>query len=80
VPLELLAFGAASTVGRLRAIGEAVLRDSPPSPDGGLIADLDCDVGDPGRLAADLDADPGIAGHGLFPPILVSRVLIGGES
>ncbi len=79
VPLELLAFGAASTIARLAAIGEAVLRDAPPSPDGGLIADLHCDPGDPARLAADLDADPGVAAHGLFPPALVSRVLIGGE-
>lgn len=80
VPLELLAFGAAATIARLRAIGEAVLRDSPPSPDGGLIADLDCDIGDPERLAADLDADPGVAEHGLFAPSLVTSVLIGGES
>jgi ribose 5-phosphate isomerase A len=80
VPLELLAFGAASTIARLRVIGEAVLRDSPPSPDGGLIADLDCDLSDPERLAMALEADPGIAGHGLFPPTLVSRLLIGGES
>ena len=68
VPLELFAFGAAATIARLRELGKSRLRDAPPSPDGGLIADLHCDLGDPGRLAADLDADPGVAAHGLFPP------------
>lgn len=79
LPLELLSFGAGATIARLGTIGEVVLRDTPPSPDGGLIADLDCAMPDPGELAVSLDADPGVAGHGLFPPGLVSDVLIGGE-
>ena len=76
VPLELFAFGAASTLARL---GDGVeLRDVPRSPDNGLIADYnDTELGDPAVLAARLDADPGIAAHGLFPPSMVSEVLVG---
>ncbi len=51
--------------------------DTPPSPDGGVIADYRGDVGDPAALAAMLEADPGIAAHGLFPASMVSDVLIG---
>jgi ribose 5-phosphate isomerase A len=36
VPLELLSYGLKAT---LRALGATELRDAPPSPDGGLIAD-----------------------------------------
>ena len=36
VPLELSTFGLRAT---LRALGEVELRDAPPSPDGGVIAD-----------------------------------------
>ena len=75
VPLELFAFGIASTLARLGA--EVELRDVPPSPDGGLIADYRGPIGDPGDLAARFDADAGVAGHGLFPPAMVSEVLIG---
>jgi ribose 5-phosphate isomerase A len=74
VPLELLAFGAPAT---LRALGPAALRDVPPSPDGGLIADWTGPVDDPAALAARLDAIPGVVEHGLFPPALVSDVLVG---
>jgi ribose 5-phosphate isomerase A len=76
VPLELFAFGLASTLARL---GDDVgLRpDTPPSPDGGLIADYRGPVGDPAELAARLEADPGVAAHGLFPPDIVSEVLVG---
>jgi ribose 5-phosphate isomerase A len=73
VPLEILAFGAAST---LRRLADARLRDAPPSPDGGLIADWHGDVGDPAKLAARLAGTPGVVDHGLFPPELVSDVLI----
>ena len=75
VPLELFAFGAASTLARLGS--EVELRDVPPSPDGGVIADYRGAIGDPAALAARLDADPGIAAHGLFGPEMVSEVLIG---
>ena len=49
----------------------------PPSPDGGLIADYLGAVGDPAELAARLSATPGVVEHGLFPPELVSEVLVG---
>ncbi len=76
VPLELFGFGAASTLARLG--GDVTLRDAPPSPDGGVIADYHGDgLDDPAALAARLEADPGVAAHGLFPPDMVSEVLIG---
>lgn len=74
VPLELLSYGVASTLAR---IGQARLRDVPPSPDGGLIADYQGPVGDPADLAARLAATPGVVEHGLFPPELVSEILVG---
>src|SRR3954471_23319319 len=70
VPLELFGFGAASTLARLG--GDVELRDAPPSPDGGLIADYrGSGLDDPRALAARLEADPGGAPHGLFPPDIV---------
>jgi len=74
VPLELAAFGLQAT---LRALGDATLRDSPPTLDGGLVADYTGDIGNPAQLAAHLDAMPGVVSHGLFPPSLVSLVLVG---
>ena len=73
IPLELLAFGLAST---LRDLADAVLRDVPVTPDGGVIADYHGAVGDPAALAARLDAVPGLVSHGLFPPSMVSTVLV----
>lgn len=76
VPLELFDFGAASTLARLG--DEVELRDGPPSPDGGLIADYrGPGLDDPAALAARLEADPGVAAHGLFPPAMVTEVLVG---
>jgi ribose 5-phosphate isomerase A len=75
VPLELLAFGLASTLARLGS--EVTLRDVPRSPDGGVIADYRGEIGDPAALAARLEADPGVTSHGLFPPDMVSDVLVG---
>jgi ribose 5-phosphate isomerase A len=75
VPLELFGFGAASTLGRLGS--EVEPRDVPASPDGGVIADYRGPIGDPAELAARFDADAGVAAHGLFPPAMVSEVLIG---
>jgi ribose 5-phosphate isomerase A len=75
VPLELFCFGLASTLARLGA--EAQPRDVPPSPDGGVIVDYRGDIADPAELAARLEADPGVAAHGLFPPAMVSDLLIG---
>jgi len=79
IPLELHAFGLASTLARLGAeLGEVAPRpDTPPSPDGGVIADLRGDVGDPAELAARLSAIPGVVDHGLFPPAMVAEVLVG---
>ena len=77
VPLELLPFGVAAT---LRALGHAELRGVPRSPDGGLIADYLGPVDDPADLAAELASTPGVVEHGLFPPELVSEILVGREA
>ena len=75
IPLELLQYGLASTLARL---GHARVREgAPPSPDNGVIADWTDSVGDPAELAARLAAEPGVVEHGLFPPKLVSDVLVG---
>jgi ribose 5-phosphate isomerase A len=74
VPLELLAFGLESTLARLT---HARLRDVPPSPDGGVIADYTGPIGRPAELAAWLESTPGVVEHGLFPPGMVTTVLIG---
>jgi ribose 5-phosphate isomerase A len=76
VPLELLAFGVAAT---LRALGVAELRDVRSSPDGGVIADYLGPIEDPNELAERLAAIPGVVEHGLFPPALVSELLVGRE-
>jgi len=77
IPLELLPFGLAATLARL---GQVTLRDVPPSPDGGVIADYETEVGDPAELAARLAATPGVVDHGLFEPELVAEVLIASGS
>ena len=74
VPLELHRFGLAAT---LHELGHAKLRDAPQSPDGGVIADYTGAVGDPASLTQALDAVPGVIEHGLFPPTMVSEVLVG---
>jgi ribose 5-phosphate isomerase A len=74
VPLELAKFGLAAT---LRELGQVELRDAPESPDGGLIADYGGPMSDPAELAARLAATPGVVEHGLFPPELVSEVIVG---
>ena len=55
----------------------AVLRDAPPTPDAGVLADYHGAFDDPADLAAVLDAVPGVVSHGLFPPSMVTTVLIG---
>lgn len=77
VPLELFAFGLRSTLERLGP--EVEPRDVPHSPDDGVIADYRGEIGDPTTLAARLEADPGVAAHGLFPPDMVSELLVGAE-
>ncbi len=74
IPLELLEFGLRST---LAGLGSVELRDLPASPDGNVLANYTGAVGDPREMARRLDAVPGIVEHGLFPPEMVSLVLIG---
>ncbi|MQA74900.1 MAG: ribose 5-phosphate isomerase A [Solirubrobacterales bacterium] len=74
VPLELHRFGLAAT---LRELGPVEVRDAPPSPDGGVIADYTGEVGDPAELAERLAAVPGVVQHGLFPAAMVSEAYIG---
>jgi len=78
VPLELLEFGLGSSLRLVGRLGPVRLREVPPSPDGGVIADLFGPVDDPAALAAELDAIAGVVAHGLFPPSLVSEVIVGG--
>ncbi len=73
IPLELLAFGLEST---LRLLAPTALRSTPPTPDGGLLADYLGPVGDPDQLAARLSQTPGVIEHGLFPPHLTSEILV----
>ena len=73
VPLELSAFGLAATLARL---GSVALRDTPRSPDGGVIADYTGSFDDPRELALRLSGEPGVVEHGLFPPELVSDVIV----
>jgi ribose 5-phosphate isomerase A len=73
VAVEILAYGVRAT---LRRIAPAELRPSAPSPDGGLIADFRGEIGDPAELAARLAGAPGVVEHGLFPPELVTEVLV----
>jgi ribose 5-phosphate isomerase A len=73
VPLELSAFGLAAT---LRRLGAVALRDTERSPDGGLIADFTGSVGEPQELADRLAAEPGVIEHGLFPPGIVSEIVV----
>jgi ribose 5-phosphate isomerase A len=74
VPLELVDFGVHSTLARL---GQVDLRDVPPSPDGGIIADWRGELDDPAEVAAMLSAAPGVVDHGLFPPSMVADVIVG---
>jgi len=76
IPLELFAFGLESTLARLG--DDVTLRpDTPPSPDGGVIADYrGPGREDPASLMVRLEGDPGVAAQGLFPPSLVSEVFI----
>jgi ribose 5-phosphate isomerase A len=76
IPLELFAFGLASTLERL-GDDVALRAGTAPSPDGGLIADYSGPGReDPATLAPRLEADPGVAAQGLFPPALVSDLFI----
>ncbi len=75
VPLELHAFGLAST---LRRVPAAEVRGGwPPSPDHGVIADWHGDIpADPAALADTLANTTGVVDHGLFEPAITSDVLV----
>lgn len=78
VPLELLAFGTASTLRRLATLGPVRPRPGVGlSPDGGIICDYFGPADDPEALAAALHAVPGLVEHGLFPPAMVADLIIG---
>jgi ribose 5-phosphate isomerase A len=78
IPLELLRFGLDATVDALNQSGQVVIRaSSPPSPDGGVIADWHGPFADPGALAGFFDSVPGVVSHGLFAPDMVSDVVVG---
>jgi ribose 5-phosphate isomerase A len=57
-------------------MGTVALRHVSPSPDGGVIADWTGPVDDLRELSARLAATPGVVDHGLFPPELVSDVIV----
>lgn len=77
VPLELMEFGLEATLSALRS---ATLRPGAPlSPDGGVIADWTGPLDDPAALAVTLAAVPGVVDHGLFPPAMVTDVIVGGD-
>jgi ribose 5-phosphate isomerase A len=74
IPLELVAFGVGST---MRRLGPVTRRDVPRSPDGGLIADYSGSFDAPVVLASFFESMPGVVEHGLFPPALVTTVIVG---
>jgi len=74
VPVELLAFGLGATLARLEQVR---LRKAPQTPDGGVLADWSEPFDDPTELATLLGETPGVVEHGLFPPGLVSEILVG---
>jgi ribose 5-phosphate isomerase A len=76
VPLELLEFGLAATLQRLETVQ---LRDVPPSPEGGIIADFTGEFEDPEELSGRLSSTVGVVEHGLFPAEMVSDVIVARE-
>ena len=73
IPVELLEYGLGSTLRQLQPIG---VRDIPRSPDGGVIADYHGPVDDYAATAAMLSSTPGVVGHGLFEPSMVTDIII----
>ncbi len=74
VPLELSSFGLAAT---LFELNECTVRVASLSPDGGVLADYHGGVAVPHDLARRLSQIPGVVAHGLFPPEMVSELLVG---
>jgi ribose 5-phosphate isomerase A len=77
VPLEVMRFGLRATLRRIEALGPVRRRDAAPTPEGNVLADFFGPVDDPAALALALKAIPGVVDHGLFPPDVVSEVLVG---
>jgi ribose 5-phosphate isomerase A len=78
VPLEVMRFGLAATVRRLGELGPVEVRpDMPPTPDGNVIVDYMGPIGDRDELSVALDAVVGVVDHGLYPPSMITEVLIG---
>lgn len=78
VPLEVLRFGLPATLRRLAELGGAEVRaDALPTADGNVLVDFVGKVEDPATLSSELAEVPGVVEHGLFPPDLVSEVLVG---
>jgi ribose 5-phosphate isomerase A len=71
-------FGIQATLRRLSEFGPAEIRgDLSPTPDGNVIVDLHGPLGDPVERSAALEAVAGVIDHGLYPPQMVSEVLVG---
>ena len=76
IPLEVLSFGLGATTQGLSALGRVQRRDG-VTPDGNVLLDLFGPVENPEGLSRTLDGTPGVVAHGLFPPDLVTEVLVG---
>ncbi len=76
VPLELLGFGLEATRRAIGPSGVCKLRSAPRTPDGGVLADYTGEIGDPHALACRLATTAGVVEHGLFPPRLVSEIVV----
>ncbi|HEX8099165.1 MAG TPA: ribose-5-phosphate isomerase RpiA [Actinomycetota bacterium] len=76
VPLEVLPFGLGATIRTLSELGPVTRRDG-VTADGNILLDFLGPVDDAATLTAKLDAVPGMVGHGIFPPDLVSEVIVG---
>jgi ribose 5-phosphate isomerase A len=81
VPIELVAFGWRTTVGRIAALlPGAARREGPPSDNGGVIVDAPLPAGaDLRAIDRALKAMTGVVDHGLFLD-LAPTVVVGGES
>lgn len=78
VPLEVMRFGLAATLRRLSDLGPVEIRqDMPPTPDGNVIVDYLGPVGDRDALSVALAGVAGVVDHGLYPPSMVTEVLVG---
>ena len=74
VPLEIMTFGLDSV---LRSLPGVDVRRAPRTPDGGVLADYHGALDEPAHWAERFGATPGVVEHGLFPPSMVSLVVVG---